>query len=560
MSEKAKQSVGKAWLTRETKPYKSSVFFLTVLSVFATAFSLGFAYLVRYLINSASNGNSKLLWIFAAALFGILLLKILLKTMESFFAERLRAKMYSELRLRTFSKILRSEYAPLQAYHSGDLLNRLTGDVQEICVDTVGLLPTISGMIVQCVGAIAALLTIDPIFTAIYVVCGCILGGLTSLFRRQIKKRHKEVLEADGEVRSFVQEGLSSVMTVKAYGAEGGTTKKAAKLSKNYYQTRMRRNTLRSQMNFIFSLLSNFGLIFAVVWCSIDVLRGSTDYGSILSVILLLMQLQQPLTSFSSIIPVYYSRMASAERLCEIEEIPMDEQGSSEVDFSSIYANAQELLLDNVSFSYGREPILESAQVSIRKGQIVCLTGASGAGKSTIFKLLLNVFKPMQGGAYLKSGEDRLLITAKERGLFAYVPQGNFLFSGTIYENLRFFVGKSDEEIQEEAVRHALTVACAEFVYELPDGLNTKLSEGGVGLSEGQLQRLNVARAILSERPILLLDEATSALDGETEKKLLENIRALQDKTCLIVTHRPAALDIADAILTVERGKIVSVK
>ncbi len=559
MSKKTKGSVGKSWLIKETKPYKGFVFFLTVLSVFATVFTLGFAYLVRYLINSATAGDSKQLWIFAAILLGVLLLKILLKTTEGFLAERLRAKMYAELRARTFSKILRSEYAPLQAYHSGELLNRLTADVQEISVDTAGLLPAIAGMIVQCLGAIAALLTIDPIFTAIYVVCGVILGGLTTLFRRQIKKRHKEVLEADGAARSFMQEGLSSVMTLKAYSAEETTSKKAASLSDTYYKKRMKRNVLRSEMNFIFSLLSNFGLIFAVVWCSVDVLYGNADYGSILSVILLLMQLQQPLTSFSSLIPVYYSRIASAERLSELDELPVDER-AEDVDFTTLYENAQAICLENLSFSYGREPVLEGAYTQIRKGEIVCLTGASGAGKSTVFKLLLNVFKPTKGGAYLHSGEMRLPITAKERGLFAYVPQGNFLFSGTVYENLCFFVGKTEEEIPEEELRAALTVACAEFVFDLPDGLHTKLSEGGAGLSEGQLQRLNVARAILSNRPVLLLDEATSALDSETERKLLENIRSLQDKTCLIVTHRPAALDIADRILAVEKGKIVDVK
>ena len=185
------------------------------------------------------------------------------------------------------------------------------------------------------------------------------------------------------------------------------------------------------------------------------------------------------------------------------------------------------------------------------------IVGLPNVGKSTLFKLLLNVFKPTSGQILLKGDFAQMEVTAKERGLFAYVPQGNFLFSGTIYENLAFF---TEKEPSEEELKQALLVACAEFVYELPEGLNTKLSEGGEGLSEGQLQRLNVARAILSNRPILLLDEATSALDSETEKKLLENIQGLQDKTCLIVTHRPAALEIADRILNVENKQIDVVK
>ena len=223
----------------------------------------------------------------------------------------------------------------------------------------------------------------------------------------------------------------------------------------------------------------------------------------------------------------------------------------------------REISFENVAFTYGRESVLTDACGVIKKGEIVCLTGASGSGKSTIFKLLLNVYAPTQGDIRLKGDyaqENGMSLTAQERSLFAYVPQGNFLFSGTIYENLTFFADKKENEDLNIRVEKALQTACAEFVYELPQGLQTPLNENGGGLSEGQTQRLAVARAILSDRPILLLDEATSALDGETESRLLENIRALKDKTCLIVTHRPAALNIADRILTVENSKIIENK
>ncbi len=552
MKAKRQNKMAKEWLKSTTRPYMGVVAILTALSVVVTLFSLAFAYLVRYLINSASKGEGKLLWIFAAVLLGVLLLKIILKTVEGYLAERIRAKMFVQMRKETFSKALCASYAHIQPYHSGELLNRMSADVQEICVDTVGLNPVVFGMIVQCLGAIAALLTINPVFTLVYVVCGGIFGGITALFRRQIKRRQREVLETDGKVRSFAQEGLSSIMTVKAYCAETKTTDKLAALSKSYYDKRMKRNLLSSEMSFIFGLLSNFGLILAVVWCSLSVLAGNDDYGSILSAILLLMQLQQPLASFSSVLPVYYSRMTSAERLFELYNLPTEETIAKEegIDYETLRA----IRLDNIEFSYGRDSILQGASARVEKGEIVCLTGPSGAGKSTIFKLLLNVFQASEGGIYLVSDEATLL-TAKHRVLFAYVPQGNFLFSGSIYENLTFFL-EEGKSVTEEEIENALSTACAEFVYTLPEGLQTKLNEGGEGLSEGQLQRLNVARAILSGRPILLLDEATSALDGETEERLLKNIRGLQNKTCLIVTHRPAALDVADRILRVEDGKI----
>lgn len=559
MDKQSTNETAKLWLKKETRAYNVRVAFLTVLTVLSTLCSLAFAYMVRYVINSAAWGEVDKLWVFSACLLALILGKILLKTLNNYFAEKYRSNIFADLRVKSFSKILQSNYAQIHEFHSGELLNRLTTDVQEIAVTTVGLMPTLVGMCVQCVGAVIALLTLDPLFTLIYIVCGGIFGGIVALFRGQIKKKQKDVLEQDGKVRSFMQEGISSVLTLKAYSAEEKATEKADSLSKQYYDARMKRNELRSWMGFVFNLLSNFGLIFAVVWCSISILNNPTkEYGSMLSVILLLMQFQTPLTGFSTIFPSFYSRLVSAERLAELEQTEEKNVGLENVD--EIYEDLRAIQLRNVDFSYGRESIFIQASAEIPKNKIVCLTGPSGAGKSTIFKLLLSVYTQNSGEVVLSFAENEQSLNADYRSLFAYVPQGNFLFSGTIYENLTFFAKEMECEPMDKRIQNALKVACAEFVYELPDGLNTVLYEGGDGLSEGQIQRLAVARAILSNRHILLLDEATSALDGETENAMLENIKCLQGKTCIIVTHRPAALEIADCILNVENGKINVIK
>ena len=554
-SEKAKK-----WLKTQTQPYRAFIVFLTILTVFATAFSVLFAYLVRYLINSASSGNAKLLLVFSSVLLLVLFLKIGLKTLTGFLSEKLRAKMLVQLRTKIFSNILRSDYNTLQGFHSGELLNRLTSDLSEVVGYSVGILPSVAGMAVQCFGAIAALLTLDPLFTVVYVVCGCVFGGITALFRNRIKKYQKNVLQADGKVRSFIQESLGSILTLKAYTAEEKATNKEKKFSDAYYNARMKRNLLHSFMSLIFGLLSNFGLILAVVWSSISILNGNQDYGSILSIILLLMQLQQPFASFSSILPAYYARLASGERLSEIDDVTKETLISDSTRINNIYHKLEKISFKNIDFSYDRDCVLTNASVDIEKGKIICLTGSSGAGKSTLFRLLLNVFNKSAGEIRLIGEGFDMQLTSGERGLFAYVPQGNFLFSGTIYENLTFFVETIDDSSIDEKIKKALEIACADFVWELPEGLNTVLLEDGEGLSEGQLQRLAVARAVLSERPILLLDEATSALDAETEKVLLQNIKKLENKTCLIVTHRPAALEIADNILSIEDKKIKVLK
>ena len=388
MRKEQPQNNGKAWLKKEMRPYRASIAFLTFLTVTASLSSLAFAYLVRFVIDNATNRKATLLWTFAAILLGLVLLKILLKTIDAFYAEKLRAKMTAELRTKLFSKIIRSNYAKISEYHSGNLLNRLTTDVQEVVADTVGLVPTLAAMGVQCVGSIIALLTIDPLFTGLYVVCGAAFGGLAALFRRQLKKRQKDVLQADGDHRAFMQEGVSSTMTLKAYGAENKTTEKASIFAQKYYGKRMKRNTLRSFMSALFSLLSNSGLILAVVWGGVSVYNGNKDFGEILSVILLLMQFQQPLTGFSAVIPAYYSRIASGERLAEVDDIP-SETIADGLDFD--YNDLSKIRFANVTFSYGRDIVLNQANVEITKCDIVCLTGASGSGKSTLFKLLLDV-------------------------------------------------------------------------------------------------------------------------------------------------------------------------
>lgn len=547
--------VGKEWIKKEMRQYRAVILFLTCLSILSTLSSLAFAYMTRYLINSASARDRKGLLLFSCILVGLLLLRILFQTLGKYYAEKIRSRIVRDLRVRVYKDILRSNYAQIQRFHSGELLNRLTSDLQEIAATSVGLLPALVGMITQCFGAIAALITTDPLFTLIYIVCGGAFGGVAALFRKQIKKRQKAVLEADGRSRAYMQESISSLMTIKAYGAEEKSTDKSQTLAQEHYQSKIKRGSLNAIMHAVFTLLSNFGLIFAIVWCSISVLNGNTDYGTILSVILLLMQFQHPLSGFSSILPAYYARATSGERIAELQKIAKEEDVAP-CSCDTVYANISALGFDNVGFTYDRDTVFSGASFKVNKGETVCLVGESGSGKSTVFKLLLSVYTPTQGEIYLDADEKRLPLDTQYRKLFAYVPQENFLFSGTIRENLTFFQDVTDERELNDSIKSALQTACAEFVYDLPQGLDTLLLEKGAGLSYGQLQRLAIARAILSKRPILLLDEATSALDGETEEKILDNIRKLQNKTCFIVTHRVAALAIADKIFVVENGAI----
>lgn len=545
----------KQWLKRELSPFYPSVYIISVLSVAGTVLALAFAYLVRYLVNSASQNDKELLIYFAVILLSIIILRIILQTISSYLSEKCSIKITAALRQKAFGKILYSNFSELERYHSGDFLTRLTSDVAEIASSTVTLLPAVLGMAIQITGAIIALFTLDWIFTVIFILGAIIVGVITVFFRRKLKLYHKQSLEADSLSRGFIQESILSTLTIKAYSAENKILGESQTHLDKYYRRRMRRNKLRTVMSGTFSLLSNAGFIFALIWCGIGIINGTIDYGSMLSIILLLGQLRQPVTSFSSIMPLYYAKQASAERLYEITELPKEILNKKA---GIKYQDIDSITIENLTFNYGNKNVFSQACAKIRRRNIVCITGDSASGKSTLFKLLLCVYSPIEGEIFFEKDKEKLPLSANERSLFAYVPQGNFLFSGTIRENLLSFSEEDDtQEDIEEKIKTALKVACAGFVCDLPGGLDTHLSERGGGLSEGQIQRLAIARALISARPILLLDEATSALDEETERQFLQNLKEIEEKTILIVTHRPAALKIADRILHIDQGKIV---
>lgn len=528
-----------ARLKKTIKPYSATINFIAAFSVAAALLSVGFAYLAKYLVNSVADKNTEKALIFACCLVAAASLRVVFLSLSKYFSEKTRAKMSVDLRNYAFSRVAGAEYREIKKRHSGELVSVITQDSGEIASDTVALLPAVLSMSVQLFGALAALFVIDWIFGAIIVVGGVFVLALTALSKRKYKAFQSKIMDADAKNRAFMQESVSSSVTIKAYGAEEKTVEKSQKVLNDYLENRNSRAKFNVGITAVYSVFANLGLVFAIIWCSARAFSSSADYGAILSVVLLMEQLQRPFTSFSSVMPVYYSRYASAERYFGVCDLPQENIGKSVG-----AADFEKLEVKNISFSYGEKSALENLSFDIEKGQTVVINGASGAGKTTLFMLILGIFKPQSGEITVTAGGKENAVNENTRELFAYVPQKSFAFSGTIYENLTFF-GNENAEITEKRVNEAIKIACAEFVYDLPDGLNTKLGEQGAGLSEGQLQRLAVARALSSGRPVLLLDEATSALDVGTEEKMLENIRN-KNITCIEISHRAKAENFSD--------------
>lgn len=531
-----KNSGGERLISKLRKTYAKNIVFITILSVAASAFSLAFAYLTKFIVNSALNSERKLTVIFISATICCLLLRIISRCLYTFYAEKLNAEMSLSLRQKIFSSFITGDISGIEKFHSGEIMTRLTSDSAEIAADTTAIAPSVSSLCIQLFGTLALLFTIDYRFAFIFLAGSLLTAATVGLYRSKIKNYRKRTLENEGRSRSYMQDNLSAILTVKTFNAEEKTAKKSRFYSNELKNSIIKRAKLSSSMNALYSFIGNAGLIFAIIWFGSGLIEA-TDYGSSTAVILLLLNVSQPINAISGVISAFYTRSVCAERLCELQVA--EDKKSEKIIVNDFY----KICFDNVDFSYSDNHVLKSASFCIERGDKIALTGASGTGKTTIFKLLSGVYKPSAGNISIYTDEktpEKVFSPDQIAGLFAFVPQGNFLMSGTIRENLTFF---ADVMPGEEEIKKALKTACAEFVYDMSDGLDRELKERGGGLSEGQIQRLAVARALLANRPILLFDEATSALDEPIEKKLMNNLYALKNRTCIFVSHRKTALE-----------------
>jgi ATP-binding cassette subfamily B protein len=434
-------------------------------------------------------------------------------------------------------------------------MNRLNNDVNRVNEGILNIIPNTAALITRLVAALVVLGALDSRFTLIILALGAVVIIVTALMRRWLKDLNKQVSHCDGKVSSFLQEMMEKLLMVQTMDVAQEVERRADELLDDRYAIQRKRKNVSLAANMGVSLMYHAAGFFALVWCAGRMMLGQMSFGSLTAVIQLVNQLQTPFVNLTGIIPQYVAMVASGERLMELEKIQGAPDSCTE-DPRVLYKQMEAICAEDIRFSYDRDRVLERASFVIPKGSFCAITGSSGIGKSTLLKLLLGVFEFDSGKLYLRAGEKKLPLDRSLRRLFAYVPQGNLLLSGTVKENLLIV---RPDATQEQISQAVYVSAMDEFVEQLPQGLDTMLGESGAGLSEGQAQRLAIARAILGGAPILLLDESTSALDEQTEKTVLQRIRALEDRTCIAVTHRPAALELATCRLEVSGGKIRSI-
>lgn len=541
------------WILGKIRKRIPSIVLLTVCHMGASLLGVAFALMCKNMIDYALAGDST--GFFHACLYqGTIILSMLGCTiLNRHFHGKLSADMDRDFKRGTYRHLINGDYMSVCAYHSGDMINRLTSDVRVVEEGVLSVVPNVAAMITKLIAAAAALIVLDPIFTLVVAGIGVIILAVSALLRKRLKAIHRRVREEDGKVSSFLQETLEKVLMVQALDVSEQMLKRADERMEGRYRAQMKSKNV--------SLVTNAGLHFllqassfiALIWCSVGLFMGALTPGMLTAITQLVGQLQRPFVGMSGILPQYMSMLASAERLMELEEIESEptERISLAADDMAVIG-AQDL-----QFTYDRDEIFSHADFEVPTNGFTVVVGASGIGKSTLLKLMLGILHPQQGSLYVAGKHGRTALDRKTRGGFAYVPQGNLLLSGTLRENLTV----TRPDATEDEVAQAIHVsAMDDYIATLPQGIDTVIGENGVGLSEGQSQRLAIARAVLGGAPILLLDECTSALDEQTEKTVLERLKALPGRACIAVTHRPAAKEICDRILMVKDGKIIAMR
>lgn len=565
------------WLWSVTESKKWNILWLIIVQSLNGASGVIYALLLRNIVDSAVDKDRDGFIKYVLMIMLLLLAQIALRAIIRWLEELSKASLENLFKQRLLNNILTKDFGTVSAVHSGEWLNRLTNDTLVVAGNSVDILPGLAGMIVKLISAMGMMAYLDYRFALVMIPVGIFVLAATYGFRRKLKRLHRNIQETDGKLRVFLQERFGSLMMIRSFAAEEQTKTETFEKLNAHKKARMKRVNFSNICNVGFHAGLQGMYVGGVIYCGYGILTGMISYGTLTAITQLISQIQSPFANITGYLPKFYAMTASAERLMEIEEFENDSDVTPMAidEVLDFYNNDfTSMGLENAEFSYypsgdnvrrlskGTMPVvLGNISVDIKKGQYVAFTGHSGCGKSTVLKLLMCIYKLDSGRRYItvKSG-DKQELTAEYHRLFAYVPQGNQLMSGTVRDVVCFAdkTGLHDDE----RIINALKIACAdEFINELEKGIDTPLGERGTGLSEGQMQRIAIARAIYSGCPVLLLDEATSALDEATERKVIENLRNMTDKTVVIVTHRPAALEICDKILrftekgVVENGK-----
>lgn len=534
------------WLWRAWRGNRLQAALNAIVGLLSVGVSLTQVWAVKHAIDVASGDEQGNIYMAVAFMGVLILIDFALNISGIWIRNLLGIKAQNRMQQRVLDRILRSEWRGKESRHSGDVLNRLEFDVTNVVNFLTETLPSALSVLAMFIGAFSYLASMEWRLAVLVAAMVPLFVLVSKIYIRQMRGLTRQVRDSDSKVQAFMQEITQNRMLVKTLESGGFMINRLESTQSELRRNVVRRTSFSVFSNFILNFGFALGYLVAFLWAAVRMSAGTLSFGGMTAFLQLVAKIQGPARSLTKLVPAFVSVFTAAERLMELEEDPLEEQGDP------IMLDAPcGVRLDNVSYAYqdGDSNVIDNLSFDFRPGCCTAILGETGAGKTTLVRMLLALLQPQSGSLHIYNNVEERQLTPRLRANFVYVPQGNTLLSGTIRENL--CLGKHNAT--DEEMREALVKSCAEFVFDLPDGLDTACAEKGGGLSEGQAQRICIARALLRNRSVMLFDEATSALDPDTERRLLKNILASHDKTIIFITHRLAVVDYCDDVLRVEK-------
>lgn len=552
-----------AFICRYSLRYKWEVLWFMLLGFFGTVVSLAGGILSKRIVDIVTDFESG--GLVAALVFFVLMqfTKIVISAFSGRINAKINIRVNQQMTAEVYDKLINADWQPLSAYHSGDLLSRVVGDVSTVSTSVLGWIPTLITRLLQFAGTLGVILYYDSTLALLALISAPVTILMSRFVVHKMRDHSEKMRKLSSEMMIFNEESFQNIQLIKGFDLSKNYSEKHRAIQENYKETALEYNRFSIRKNTIMSLVGTFVAIICFVWSIYRLRSGHITYGTMTLFLQLATNLSDSFSALAGMVPSAIGATTAAGRIMSIMSLPDENRQDKQAVEDFVKKNTSTKLsikAENLSYEYedGRR-VLENTDFTADAGQVVAFVGPSGEGKTTILKLLLGIIHPLSGSIKLVNDKgDSISVTPSTRSLFSYVPQGNTLFSGTVAENLRLVKpDASDSEITE-----ALKIACAdEFIAKLPLGINSPIKEQGGGFSQGQLQRICIARALLTDAPVLLMDEATSALDAETERRVLGNIMlAKKDRTCIITTHRLSVLDVSDKIYNVNHDCVEAVE
>lgn len=544
------------WIFGYSARYKGAIAFYVLLGIFSTSMGLVSSVASKYMIDIITGYDTNRLWVMLIIMVGGALFSLAFNSIISRISTRLSIDINNDIQADIFDKIVDADWLALNQYSNGDILNRFNGDINTVSSNAISWLPTIIIAVYNFIATFCVILYYDWIMAVIALGTAPVMLFLSRFMIKKQRDYSKKVREMSSNLMSFEVEAFYNFDTIKSFGVAPQYSRKMRWWQKKYRNISLKYNMFTIKTNVLLSLMGMIVQFITFGYCLFRLWTHDITYGTMT----LFMQQRSSLsTAFNnavSIIPSFLNSSVSAHRIRELVELPREVHIPESEELDRLAEKGFEVSMEGVDFSYveGNRVITESSFLA-SPGEIVALVGPSGEGKTTMIRLILGLIRPESGEVKLRAADGKeIMMNAETRHLFAYVPQGNTIISGTIAENMRIV----KEDATDVEIIEALKTACAwDFVEKMPDQINSSVGERGKGLSEGQAQRIAIARAVLRNSPVLLLDEATSALDVTTERQVLRNIvRQHPNKTCIVTTHRPSVLNLCQRVYRVMETKV----